>query len=276
MADIEELLRDTLAEHGLHVAPATDAACGALKAARQRNRTRRAATTVAVAAACAVIATSAAVWHSTTSPRTTPGNPAAPAGALTPALAAPSTPSAMSRSTTGSATGASTAGPAPDPASLVAIFGLDYTPQPKGSSGFGGDYTLTPGSASAAGLPDGYHAAVSRSHTGPTEMTAQGPVDSLTELCQPMNEKGATSAGCTTETVNGKTVHRDLTEAPNTAVGTYAILRYLYRQPDHAVEYTELTIWNTAAPTSPEQRRQADTWLNTQSQKLATAATLAH
>ncbi len=129
-------------------------------------------------------------------------------------------------------------------------FGADWTPQPKSPSGFGGDITLTPGSPSAAGLPAGYAAAASFTVLGPTSDSATGPVDTITAMCGSWVEKGATMKACVPQQVNGLTVQRSETDAPNTKIGTWANLRFLYKRPDGLVLNTEITIWNTAHATT--------------------------
>lgn len=156
---------------------------------------------------------------------------------------------------------------------LTAVFGPDYTVQPQSPSGFGGDLTLTPGSPSARGLPPGYEAAVSLTVLGEKTDSAQGLVDTMTALCAAMVEKGATMKACVPEIVDGLTVQRAEVDAPNTTVGTWANLRILYARLDKQVQYAEISVWNTAHPTTTAERAAAHEWINAQNIKLGNAAT---
>jgi len=68
-------------------------------------------------------------------------------------------------------------------------------------------------------------------------------------------------------------VQRSETDGPNTKIGTWANLRFLFKRPDGLVQYTEITIWNTAHTTTTQERATAAKWLNAQATNLATAAT---
>jgi len=155
---------------------------------------------------------------------------------------------------------------------LASVFGSDYTVQPQSPSGWGGDLKLTANSASAKGLPPGYEAAVTVRLLGPMTDSGHGVVDTITALCQPMQEKGASSKGCTKQTIGGVTVYRDVTDGPNTKIGTFETLRFLYQRPDKGAEYAEVTIWNTSHTTTAAERASGSTWVNAQSDKVAAAA----
>jgi hypothetical protein len=155
---------------------------------------------------------------------------------------------------------------------LASVFGSDYSVQPKSPSGFGGDLSLTANSASAKGLPAGYEAVISVDLLGPTTDSGNGVVDTITALCEPMQEKGASSNGCTTQTVGGLTVHRYVMEGPNTKVGTFETLRFLYLRPDKKVQYAEVTIWTTSHTTTVAERASGSTWVNAQADKVRAAA----
>lgn len=118
-----------------------------------------------------------------------------------------------------------------------------------------------------------YAAAASSVVLSPTSLTATGPVDTIAALCAPLVEKGATTKACVPQQVNGATVQRSETDAPNTKIDTWANLRILYKRPDQLVVYTEVTIWNTGHPTTAAERAAAAMWLNAQTTKLVTAAT---
>jgi len=273
MSDIEALLRSTLAEHAEGVEPRPDAMRDAVSAVDRRHRTRTATQALAAAAAVGAIVVTATLWHPfgrAAEPATQPAvlsttTPATPATTSTPTETSPSprTPAVTSKSSIAQS----------GRAALQSAFGVDYTPQPQSSSGFGGDLTLTPGSPSAAGLPAGYGAAVTYSLLDATSVSANGPVDTITALCGAFVEKGATFKACVPQQVGGLTVQRSETDAPNTKVGTWANLRFLFKRPDNLVQYTEITIWKTSHDTTAQERATAATWLNSQATELATSAT---
>lgn len=155
---------------------------------------------------------------------------------------------------------------------LASAFGNDYSVQPKSAFGWGGDLKLTANSASAKGLPAGYEAAITVQLAGPSVDSGNGVVDTITALCQPMQEKGASSNGCTKQTIGGVTVYRDVTDGPNMKIGTFETLRVLYQRPDKWVQYAEVTIWNTAHSTTAAERATGATWVNAQTDKVRAAA----
>ena len=280
MSDLETLLRATLAERAAQEEPRSDAIQAAVAAVQRRRRIRSTRQALAGAAAVGGIVLAITLWHPL-GPSTTPtGQPAATSGQP---AGIPSATATATNSTT-------TAAPSPTPSStdttpdlstvairrigtLSAAMGADWTAQPQSPSGFGGDITLTPGSPSAAGLPDGYAAAASSVVLGPTSLTATGSIDTITGMCASRVEKGATTKPCVPHHVNGLTVQRSETDAPNTRIGTWANLRILYQRPDQLVVYTEITIWNTAHTTTAQERTTAATWLDAQTIKLINAAT---
>ncbi len=62
---------------------------------------------------------------------------------------------------------------------------------------------------------------------------------------------------CVPQQVNGLTVQRSETDAPNTKIGTWANLQVLVQTPRRLVLYTEITIWNTAHTTTTQERATA-------------------
>ena len=276
MSDLETLLRSTLAEHAAAVDPRPDAIREVISAVQRRRRIRSASQALAGAAAVGAIVVTVAVWHPIGPSAEPTLQPAAtttttPTGTATTAATAAAA-SSPSPSTPSSSTPATTANLSTVDVRHIGVlnltFSADWTPQPKSTSGFGGDLTLTPGSASATGLPAGYAAAVSYSLLGATTDSATGPVDTVTALCGSLVEKGATMKACVPQKVNRLTVQRSETDAPNTKVGTWANLRFLFKRPDELVQYTEITIWNTAHTTTTQERATATKWLNAQATQL--------
>lgn len=277
MSDLETLLRSTLAERAAAVEPRPDAIRAAVAATQRRRRTRSTGQALAGAAAVGAIVLAATLWHPISPPSdptgqsaATPTTNAATATTETIAATAPVA-SPPSNSTTTTANLSTVA--VRRIGILNATLGADYTGKPKSPSGFGGDITLTPGSPSAAGLPPGYAAAASSVVLDHTSAAANGPVDTMTAFCGALVEKGATTKACVPQQVNGLTVQRSETDAPNTKIGTWANLRIFYQRPDQLVVYTEMTIWNTAHTTTAQERATAAKWLNAQTTKLATAVT---
>jgi len=272
--DLETLLRSTLVEHAA-VDPRPDAIREVVAAVKRRRRIRSTSQSLAAAAAALVI--TVVVWRPIGSPAEPTLQPAATATpavtATTPAAAAVSSPPSTPPVTIPATPGDVSTVAIRHIGVLNAALGADWTPQPQSASGFGGDITLTPASPSAASLPAGYAAAASYRVLGPTSDSATGPVDTITALCGFLVEKGATMKACVPQQVNGLTVQRSETDAPNTKVGTWANLRFLYKRPDGLVQYTEITIWNTGHTTTTQERAAASKWLTAQTNNLATAAT---
>lgn len=273
--DLETLLRSTLVEHAAAADPRPDAIREVVSAVQRRRRIRSASQALAGASAVAAIVVTVVVWHPigpSTEPILQPAASTTPNPALTATTAvtaAASPPSTSIPATTGNLSTVYVR----HLGVLNSTFGADWTPQPKSTSGFGGDITLTPASPSAAGLPAGYAAAASYTVLAATTDSATGPVDTVTALCGSLVEKGATMKACVPQQVNGLTVQRSETDAPNTKVGTWANLRFLFRRPDKLVQYTEITIWETARATTAQERATAAKWLNAQAVKLAATAT---
>ncbi len=185
-----------------------------------------------------------------------------PHGASTPqvAVALQSTTTSPASSPTPAPPSAGPAGSSSSHTSLTSAFGNDYSDLPNAW----GDLKLTASSDSAKGLPVGYEAAIS--------LRLLGPEDTIERLCQALNEKGASSSGCTKQSVGGTTLYRSVTEGANLKIGTFRTLRFLYQRPDHTVQYAELTIWNTAHATSAAERANGSAWIDAQSNKIQSAA----
>lgn len=268
MLDLETLLREGLTELAEQVEPREEAVRDAVSAIHRRRRMRSAGRSLGAAAAVGAIVFAATSWH--------PGSPAAEPAAQSPATTTPvATP--LTRSSASVAHSATTApaatGVTRGATGLAGIFGPDYTPRPQSPAGFGGDLTLTPGSPSASGLPQGYAGAVSLVVLSGKSDSPQGRVDTITSLCGAMVEKGATMKACVPQSFNGLTVQRSEVDAPNTTIGTWANLRILSTRPDKRVQYAEITIWNTAHTTTTGERAAADAWISAQNAKLSRAAT---
>lgn len=243
----------------------------AVLAVRRRRRARSTLGIVAAVGAVGVIAGGAITFRGLDRDALDPQTVAVPAAApQLPAVTTP--PTAVTTPPTSATTMAAPAVALMKQTLLASVFGSDYNVQPKSPSGWGGDLTLTANSASAKGLPAGYGAAISFDVLDPMTDSGHGLVDTVTALCEPMQEKGASSNGCTTQTVGGLTVHRYVMEGANTKVGTFETLRFLYLRPDKKVQYAEVTIWNTSHTTTVAERASGSTWVNAQASKVQAAA----
>ncbi len=270
MHEIEDLLRSSLRRNAEDVTPRSDAIREAVLAVRRRQRARSTLGIVAAVGAVGVIAGGAFTFRALNRDAVESQTVAVPAAA--PQLPAATTPPTTTATPTMSATSAAPAGAVTKQTLLASVFGSDYTVQPQSPSGWGGDLKLTANSASAKGLPPGYEAAVTVRPLGPMTDSGHGVVDTITALCQPMQEKGTSTKGCTKQTIGGVTVYRDVTDGPNTKIGTFETLRFLYQRPDKKAQYAEVTIWNTSHTTTAAERASGSTWVNAQSDKVAAAA----
>lgn len=130
-----------------------------------------------------------------------------------------------------------------------------------------GGLRLRPGSASTAGLPSGYSAAVQLSIASDTQSMEQAATR-LADLCSP----SATADACGQQPVDGgTTVHYQYLRPAESARGAWTTLRVYAVRVDGSLHVAEMTI-TPDATTNPKDDASAKTWLGDNAAKLGEAA----